>query len=436
MTDDLRDRLRAMNPEPFGDRSPDELAAVFAVIEARRSTMTVDEARDAATAKEPAGAWRRPVVAFAGMALLVTLAVGGAALLFGGGDAPFASTTPTTALPPSTEAVPPTTDTAQPTTPTTVAETPTTTVVEPTAADLVSFERVTDDSLDEFGMRIWDLALGGPGIVAVGEVNTPDDNSGDAVVLVSSNGRNWDRVDDPELFGGDGWDELHAIWSSSVGLIAQGRDSQAPYPNVAWYTSTDGINWTLVTDEDLYRPWWEGEYGWGDTWIEFLEGGPGWVAALYGDSGNVTDSVTVTMGCVGYPSRECENPALQEVLVSSDGIEWETTTASLESLVDPRPQAPPGPGSTAWDSADSYYPWNMAQDEEQVVAVRYHAEPKVGVSPDGGETWLQVDPEAFGGDHMQIAIDVVKFGDIYVIGGSSFTKAEVWILEWIEELDT
>ena len=42
MTDVLRDRLQAMNPEPLGDSSPDELAAVFAVIEARRSTMTVN----------------------------------------------------------------------------------------------------------------------------------------------------------------------------------------------------------------------------------------------------------------------------------------------------------------------------------------------------------------------------------------------------------
>jgi hypothetical protein len=424
-----------MNPEPFGDPSPDELAAVFAVIEARRSTMTVDETRDTATTEAPVGVWRRPVVAFAGMALLVMLVVGGAALLYGGGDAPVADTAPTTALPSTTELVSPTTDMAQPIAPTV------TTVAEPTAADLVSVERVTDDSLDEFGMRIWDLAVGGPGLVAVGEITTPDDEdsvwggpSRDAVVLVSSDGRSWDRVDDPELFGGDDWDELHAVWSSPVGLIAQGRDAEAPYPDVVWYASTDGINWSLVTDEDLYNAW-EREYRFGDTWIEFLDGGPGWVAALYRDTDGTTSSGNAT-GCVGYPSRECENPALREILVSSDGIDWETTTESLESLVGARPQAPPRPAPAAWDSGDSHYPWSLAWNNDQVVAVRYHAEPKVGVSMDGGETWLQVDPEAFGDGHQQIAIEVVTFGDYYVIGGSSFTNAEVWILEWIEELDT
>jgi len=435
MTDDLGSRLKAMNPEPFGDPSPAELAAVFAVVEARRSTMTVDEARDTASTQRPVGVWRRRVVAFAGMALLMILVVGGAAVLYRSGDAPVADIAPTTTLPPTTEPVPPTTDMVQPTPSTTVAETSTTTIAEPTAIDLVSVERVTDDSLEKYGMRIWDLAVGGPGIVAVGEVETGGEAWMDAVVLVSSDGRSWDRVDDPELFGGDGWDELHAVWSSPVGLIAQGRDSEATDGEIVWYASTDGINWSLVTDEDLDKAW-ARESRIGDTWIEFLEGGPGWVAALYRDSDGAERSVNATMGCFGYPSRECENPVLLEVLVSSDGIDWETTTESLESLVDPRPQAPPGPGPTAWDSEDSGYPWNLAWDNDQVVAVRYHEQPKVGISTDGGETWLQVDPEAFGDDHLLITIEVLRFGDYYVIGGNSSTSAEVWILEWNEDEDT
>jgi len=292
----------------------------------------------------------------------------------------------------------------------TVAET-TTPVPELAPAGLVTVERITDESLDEYGERIWAMAVGGPGIVAVGEVMTPDDM--DAVVVVSTDGRNWDRVDDPAVFGGEGWDELHAIWSSSTGLIAQGRDAEASYPDVVWYASIDGIDWVLITDEDLYNAW-EPEWRSGfDPGFEFYEGGPGWVAALYRNS-----------------------PEPIEVFVSADGIDWETTTEPLGNLVDSRPPVPQNPGSAGFDSGNIYFPWNMAWDEDQVVAVRYHADPNVGVSRDGGDTWLQVDPEAFGDDHLLTTIDVVQFGDSYIIAGNSVAKAEVWILEWSEQEDS
>ena len=256
----------------------------------------------------------------------------------------------------------------------------------------------------------------------MGEVQTPDDidsvwggSSMDAVVLVSADGRSWDRVDDPEIFGGDDWDQLHAIWSSPSGLIAEGRDAEAPYADVVWYASLNGIDWTLITDEDLYNAW-EREWragmqpGENDAEIEFFKGGPGWVAVIHHD--------------------EYSDP--REVFVSSDGLEWEATTEPLESLVEPRDEVPPHPGLTAWNSGDSAYPWNMAWNEDQIVAVRYHANPKVGISTDGGDTWLQVDPKAFGDDQLLFTTDVIRFEDFYIIGGNSAANAEVWILEWNE----
>jgi len=122
MTEELRDRLQAMNPEPARDSDPDELATVFAVIEARRSTVTVDKAHDTATRVPRRGLWNRPVAVFAGMAIVIVLAVGVPMLLFGGEDAPTADTAATTAPPTTPETAPPTTAPTQPATPTTIAE--------------------------------------------------------------------------------------------------------------------------------------------------------------------------------------------------------------------------------------------------------------------------------------------------------------------------
>ena len=329
MTDELRDRLQAMNPEPDRDPDPDDLATVFAVIEARRSTVTVHKAHDTAPPVPPSGRWRRPVAVFAGMAIVILLAIGAPVLLVGGGDAPTADTAATTTPPTTVEAAPPTTiaEIAAPPPP-----------PDSAAGGLVTVERVAAEYLDTMvdGGRIWDAALGGPGLVAVGEIETPDDedsvlggSSSDALVLVSTDGRSWDRVDDPEIFGGDDWDQLHAIWSSPSGLIAEGRDAEAPYVDVVWYASVDGIDWTLITDEDLYNAW-EREWragmqpGEDDAEIEFSRGGPGWVAVIHHD--------------------EYSDP--REVFLSSDGLEWEATTEPLESLVEPRDEVPPHPGLT------------------------------------------------------------------------------------------
>lgn len=113
MTDQLGDRLRAMNPEPLGEPTGEELAAVFSVIDARRSTMKVDAAHDTPEiqANRP---WRfRPVMAFAGMAILLIAVLGTSTLLLGGSDTPQAeSPTATTVAPTATSPVAPAEDSA------------------------------------------------------------------------------------------------------------------------------------------------------------------------------------------------------------------------------------------------------------------------------------------------------------------------------------
>ncbi len=439
-TNETAKRIIGANPVPGIGHSDDDFvdsAALFSSIVSRREAMPDTHIYKRETELADQRAWyRRPSIVAVGAALATVIVLGTTALVLGGGGQPAATTSGATTLPATTETAPPTTEATGHTTLTTADEPTAIAPPELIAADLVGVERITDESLNESGMRIWDMALGGPGLVAVGEVRTPADFDAvrggfnfDAVVLVSTDGRSWDRVDDPEVFGGEGWDELHAVWSSPTGLIAQGIDAEAPYPDVVWYASLDGVDWTLVTDGDLYDAW-EREYSSADTWIEFQGGGPGWVAALYSDVHGGERSANATIACIAYPSRECENPTLQEILVSSDGIDWETTTESLESLVVPEPQALPNPGPDAWDSGDSYHPWDLARDNDRVVAVRYHGLPKVGISTDGGETWLQVDPNAFGDGTVVTTIDVTQFGDYYVISGNTYLTAAVWILEW------
>jgi hypothetical protein len=436
---DTVERIVRANPVPGDVVADDELvdsAALFSAIVSRRGAMA-DTGIDRQEPEDVVRtAWyRHPAFVMVAAAVAVVIVLGATPLLFRGSVAPTADTTPTTPLPPTTEAAPTTTEAPQATASTTVAET-TTTVPEFASTDLVSVERVAADYLNAVldGGRIWDVTLGGPGLVAVGEVTTPDDeddvwggSSRDGIVLVSSDGRDWERVDDPEMFGGDNWQELTRVWGSSTGLIAQGLDN--------WYVSDDGTTWAPITDDDLLYAW-ERQYRFGDTWFEFYEDGPGWVAALYRE-------VDEDSGACDDPSRRCESPELQEVLVSSDGIEWESTTDSLEGLIEPPTASPAAPHPDEWNSGDGGE-WKLAWDQERVVAVKRHADAMVGISPDGGETWLRVDPERFAGEEQLSyrsyggetgiwTIDVIRFDDMYVIVGDAYFAAGVWILEWIDE---
>jgi len=424
-----------MNPEPIWDASPDELAAVFAAIEARRSPMTDRDERESRSPESPPRAWRRPVLAFSGMALLMLLLVGGGLVLVGGGEAPAPPAT--FAPPPTTQPSPATTEAAAPTTSTSPAETTTTPLAaDPMAGDLVRVEPVASG----FQARIWDVAIGGPGVVAVGEVETPDDEhldtglpSRDAFVMVSTDGRTWERVDDlPATLVGDDWQQLDRVWGSPTGLIAEGTGF--------WYSSTDGIAWTPVTDQNLYDAW-DRHHQEGEAWFEFFEGGPGWVAALYRDSEMGASSCYFV-----YESRRCENPELAELLISRNGLDWEFTTDSVDDLLGPPAQVPTAPTPDEWNSGDSFHPWRVAWDEERAVAVRYHADAMVGISVDGGETWMQVEPERFaderrlsyvpfGGETGIWTIDVIEFEGTYVIVGDAYYDAGVWILEWNDGKD-
>jgi hypothetical protein len=95
---------------------------------------------------------------------------------------------------------------------------------------------------------IHDLALGGPGIVAVGF-----DGSGgnlNAAVWASVDGTEWIRVLDPG-FDDDGDQEIRTIVATDFGFVAAGHDMSANQVDAAVWMSPDGLAWHRVFDPAL-----------------------------------------------------------------------------------------------------------------------------------------------------------------------------------------
>ena len=190
--------------------------------------MTDADVREFRSPETPPSAWRRPVLAFAGMMLLAILLIGGGVLLVGGADEPTADTTPITMTPPTTAAP------------------PTTTALVPPPVD--SWRRVGADVMDPLSV-LMDITTTPFGLVAVGF--TPgDDDTLDGVVLRSEDGITWTRaggVDSPLT---EGFVMIYGVAEGGPGLVAAGLSNEpdespaAVYPTV--WTSTDGTSWTRV----------------------------------------------------------------------------------------------------------------------------------------------------------------------------------------------
>ena len=112
-----------------------------------------------------------------------------------------------------------------------------------TSPDGTHWQRIVDDSLGGPGdQKINAIAAGGPGLVAVGEETV--DGETDAVAWVSSDGFDWDRVDDPAgAFGGAGAQRMFAVTSSPLGVVAAGEDDVGRDTDAAVWTSADGTTW-------------------------------------------------------------------------------------------------------------------------------------------------------------------------------------------------
>jgi hypothetical protein len=100
--------------------------------------------------------------------------------------------------------------------------------------------RKTTPSNDLLTLR--SIAVGGPGLVAVGEFDDTLDDTSTSVVWASTDGRSWNVVDDPAIAQG-----LGLQWVGSVGgtLIAFGAVSNGGVNAAQDWTSSDGLHWQV-----------------------------------------------------------------------------------------------------------------------------------------------------------------------------------------------
>jgi len=263
MTDrvDITPLVTEANPVPDPVAIADEFdirASLLAAIDERSEHMahTTQDNRASGSRPHDRQGWRRPVLVFAGMAMLLIVVIGAAVLLFGGGDEPIADTAPST-----TEAAP---------------TTPSTLDVESLAWARVPDDEAAFHPADDVDMV--DVAAWGGGFVAVGGTETPvpfeswdpeiegrGASGADAAVWLSPDGVNWTMVPNSEapLGGLPGSQHINSVAVGGPGLVAVGSTMDDPemlprvepsdypffepasYPFVsAVWTSEDGVNWT------------------------------------------------------------------------------------------------------------------------------------------------------------------------------------------------
>jgi len=312
------------------------------------------------------------------------------------------------------------------------------------SADGLAWARVPDDEAVFGGPgEQWmsSVVAGGPGLVAVGVDEASEDL--DAAVWTSADGLTWTRVPrDEAVFGGPGEQSMSSVVAEGPGLVAVGWDGLEG-PHAAVWTSTDGLTWAQVPDDqevfggvDDLRMW------------SVAAGGPGLVA-VGGDA--------------NWDGLEMEQHAV--VWTSTDGLTWTRVPDDEAAFgdVDHRPMwsvVAGGPGLVAvgWDGSEEPHAvvwtstdgltWVRVPDNESVfgnsgmysvaaggpglVAVgadplRQHA--AVWASTDG-TTWARVpDSEAISGNCAMLS--VVAWGSGLVAVGGELTddrwEAAVWV---------
>ena len=114
------------------------------------------------------------------------------------------------------------------------------------------------------------VAVGGPGLVAVGSDGNPVDGS--VAVWTSTDGQVWQRIaHDEAVFGGEGKQSMRSVTSGGSGLVAVGDDFSVPLTGAVW-TSTDGLSWQRVAHDDVV-------FGGGQqSMLSVTSGGPGLTA--------------------------------------------------------------------------------------------------------------------------------------------------------------
>jgi hypothetical protein len=269
-----------------------------------------------------------------------------------------------------------------------------------TSPDGSTWTRVPHDEAvfgGDNGQAMRSVAVGGPGLVAVGRDASGGD--ADAAVWTSPDGLTWTRVPhDEAVFGGDDWQVLASVVAGGPGLVAIGLDGPIDDWDAAVWTSPDGLTWTQVPhDETVF-----GGYGSQDMW-SVVAVGSGLVA-------------------VGYDGPDDDRDAA--VWTSPDGLTW-TRVPHDEAIF----------GGDDWQVMAS-----VVAGGPGLVAVGYDgpyddADAAVWTSPDG-LTWTRVphDDAVFGGYGSQDMCSVVAVGSGLVAVGrdeSGSMNAAAW--HWVPD---
>lgn len=228
----------------------------------------------------------------------------------------------------TTVASEPTTNTeAGPTVTTGAAPTTTTEAAAPPAA--MTWTRIESDVFGGSGRQwISGIAVGGPGLVAVGGDSSGGDD--DAAVWYSSDGLSWSRVEhDEAVFGGSGRQYMTAVTAGGPGFVAVGEESVEGWPagvSVVW-VSEDGVIWSRVPHDE----------------------------AAFGVEEQTTLMKDVTAfgsGLVAVGMESTGNSIDAAAWISTDGISWERIPPDEAVFGGPQYQVmwavvPAGPGLVA-----------------------------------------------------------------------------------------
>ena len=313
--------------------------------------------------------------------------------------------------------------------------------------DGYTWTRINDPAaLGGPGTQILSVMAGGPGLVAVGVDNSSGDQpeDWDAAVWVSVDGHSWTRIHDPVDFGGPGARVISSLAVGGPGLVAVGHAEAGGDEDAAVWVSVDGYAWTRVDDEALSAPGGQAMNvagAWRGGLVAFGVNDPGanseanaiWVSvdgytwtriddpAMFGEPGTQQINCVVAGGpglvAGGTDESSWGEGGNAALWVSADGYTW--TRITDEAFGGPGNQgitslAVGGPGLVAagWDYSGGT--WDAA----------------LWVSADG-YTWTRITDEAFGGPGSQVIGSVTAWGPGFVAAGyedfGGGADAAVWV---------
>jgi len=165
-------------------------------------------------------------------------------------------------------------------------------------------------------LYMFDVTVGGPGLVAVGTVltNGPDNwNVTDAVVWTSVDGLSWSKVPHDEAVFGGGVMSAVTVGGLGLGLVAVGEVRSGDDVDAAVWTSVDGISWSRVLDDKAV---FGGPSNQG--MLDITVGGPGFVA----------------VGREGSGVWDNSGDQVAAVWTSVDGILWSRVAHDKDAFAD------------------------------------------------------------------------------------------------------